>query len=77
MQFKVSNNKELVREIREKLKENKEKYGKQYCPCVIPALYERENGDDYVCMCKEFRDQIERKESGECCCGLYSVTFDD
>ena len=67
MRIKESNDKELVSEIRKKLKDNKEKYGKQFCPCVIPTEYESKNKDDYVCMCKEFREQ----EEGECHCGLY------
>lgn len=66
MQVKVSNNKELVKEIREKLKENG-----GYCPCRL------EHTQDTKCMCKEFRDQIERRENGECHCGLYYVTFED
>lgn len=67
MRIKVSNNKELVEEIRSKLKMNVEKYGKPYCPCILPTEYNSENNDDYVCMCKKFREQ----ESGECHCGLY------
>ena len=67
MAIKLSENKELVQEIRKGLKGNEEKYGKQFCPCVIPTKYESENNDDYVCMCKEFREQ----KSGECHCGLY------
>ena len=67
MAIKVSEDKELVAEIDKKLKENKEKYGKAYCPCVLPSVYESENGDDYICMCKEFKEQ----ESGECHCGKY------
>lgn len=66
MQVKVSNNKELVKEIREKLKENG-----GYCPCRL------EHTQDTKCMCKEFRDQIERRENGECHCGLYCATFED
>ena len=65
--IKINEDKELVKIIRERLNENKTKYGKQYCPCVLPALYESINNEDYVCMCKEFREQ----ESGECHCGLY------
>ncbi len=72
MEIKLNSNTELVKEIREKLKNNKEKYGKQYCPCVIPDLYEGENADDYVCMCKAFRKQ----EEGECHCGLYTKIKD-
>ena len=70
MRVTMNSNKEIVTEIRAKLKDNKEKYGKQYCPCVLPNNY----NDDTVCMCKEFRDQMERGEEGECCCGLYVIT---
>ena len=56
MKVKVSDNKELVDEIRAKLKENN-----GYCPC---SLIESE---DTKCMCKEFREQ----DIGECHCGLY------
>lgn len=67
MKIKVSDNKEQVEKINRLLKENEEKYGKKYCPCVIPSLYESENNQDYVCMCKEFREL----KKGECHCGLY------
>lgn len=56
MLIKLSEDKELVQEIREKLKESG-----GYCPCRIKKT------DDTKCMCKEFREQ----ESGECHCGLY------
>lgn len=65
--IRLSENKELVKEIKEKLKKNEEKYGKKFCPCVLPTEYNSEKSDDYVCMCKAFRKQ----ESGECHCGLY------
>ena len=65
--IRLSDDKELVLEIREKLKENQKQFGEQYCPCVTPNLYMSENSKDYICMCKEFREQ----ESGECHCGLY------
>ena len=67
MAIRLSEDKELVEEIRQKLKENKDKYGEQFCPCVIPTEYESENKEDYICMCKEFRKQ----DSGECHCGLF------
>lgn len=70
MAIRISDDKELVQEIRTKLAANKEKYGKPFCPCVLPPLYESENNADYVCMCKEFRDM----EEGECHCGLYVKT---
>lgn len=72
MTIKLSDNKKLVKEIREKLQNNKEKYGKQFCPCILPTAYTSENSDDYICMCKEFREQ----ESGECHCGLYIKTIE-
>ena len=56
MKIKVNDDKELVKEIRERLKEND-----GYCPCRI------EKTKDTKCMCKEFREQVE----GECHCGLY------
>lgn len=58
---------ELVNEIKYKLKENG-----GYCPCRIQQT------PDTKCMCKEFRDQIKRGESGECHCGLYEAySIDD
>jgi len=56
MLIRLSEDKELIQEIRKKLKENS-----NYCPCKI------EKTDDTKCMCKEFREQ----ENGECYCGLY------
>ena len=67
MGIRLSEDKELVAEIDKKLKENKEKYGKAFCPCVLPTLYESDNSEDYICMCKEFREQV----SGECDCGKF------
>jgi hypothetical protein len=52
----LSNNIELVNEIRQKIKEND-----GYCPCAIQKT------EDTKCMCKEFREKTE----GECRCGLY------
>ena len=49
----------IVREIKEKLKEND-----GYCPCSLVKT------TDTKCMCKEFRLQ----ESGMCHCGLYIKT---
>ena len=67
MGIRLSEDKELVAEIDKKLKENKEKYGKAFCPCVLPTLYESDNSEDYICMCKEFREQVR----GECHCGKF------
>lgn len=57
MQIKVTQDKELAKEIREKLKANG-----GYCPCKLIK------NEDTKCMCKEFLD---RQELGECHCGLY------
>ena len=54
--IKVNDDKELVTEIRKKLKDNK-----GYCPCRLQKT------PDTKCMCKEFREQ----EEGECHRGLY------
>lgn len=53
----ISEDKELVDLIRQRLKENG-----GYCPC---ALFKTE---ETKCMCKDFREQ----EEGDCHCGLYS-----
>ena len=61
MKITYNENKEIVKKIREGLKR---KDG--YCPC------RREQIDDNICMCKEFRDQIADPEfEGYCHCMLY------
>ena len=64
MTIKITDDKELAQDILNKLKENQEKYGKRYCPCIPPYLY---NSDDNVCICKSF----EAIEEGTCHCGLF------
>lgn len=56
MQIKVNEDQELVKSIRQKLKENG-----GYCPCLLLR------NEDTKCMCKEFREM----KQGECHCGLY------
>lgn len=53
---------EYVKEIRAKLKANN-----GYCPCAI------EKTRDTKCMCRQFREQIDRGEPGYCHCELYHV----
>lgn len=57
MKIKLSDNKELVAEIKQKLKANN-----GYCPCRLAK------NEDTKCPCKEFREQT---GAGECHCGLY------
>ncbi len=57
MKIKLCENKDVVSEIKEKLKMNN-----WYCPCSLIK------NEDTKCMCKEFREQ---KTIGECHCGLY------
>lgn len=52
-----SDDKELVKRIREGLKETG-----GYCPCSLLQ------NEDTKCLCKEFREQ---KVEGSCHCGLY------
>lgn len=58
----TNSNKNLVASIRKELKQND-----GYCPCAV------EKTPDTKCMCKQFRDMIERGEVGECHCGLYVI----
>ena len=55
--IRASDNKELVEEVRQKLREND-----GYCPCKFVK------NKDTKCMCKDFREQT---TPGECHCGLY------
>ena len=55
-------NKDLTKEIREKIKANN-----GHCACAISF------NTDNKCMCKEFKEQIEKGETGECHCGLYLI----
>lgn len=64
IQIKQTEDKELLVEILKQLKEND-----YYCPC---SLYKT---PDTKCMCKSFRDQVERREQGECACGRYVLTI--
>lgn len=57
MRISISNNKEVVEEVRRKLKENS-----GFCPCKLVKSPENK------CICQEFLNQ---KELGECHCGLY------
>lgn len=57
MKISVSNNKEVVEEVRKKLRAND-----GYCPCKLVKA------PDTKCMCQEFLNQ---DEPGECHCGLY------
>lgn len=60
MKVKTNPDKEFVKEIKNKLKENG-----GYCPCRLTK------SKDTKCMCKEFRDMIANGEVGMCHCGLY------
>ena len=64
IKIQTNSNQRLVDEIREKIKLNS---GHCAC-CIVPT-------EDNKCMCREFREQIERKEPGECHCGLYNIVI--
>lgn len=63
---KTNSDKDIVKEIRDKLKEND-----GYCPCRISRT------EDTKCMCKEFREMIDNGEAGMCHCGLYIIEEDN
>ena len=65
MKVKQNPDKEYVKSIREQLKANN-----GYCPCVL------EKTPESKCMCKEFRERIDRGEAGPCHCGLYIAEED-
>ena len=57
MKITTNTDKELVADIRAKLKEND-----GYCPCRLKKT------EDTKCICKEF---LEQDFEGPCHCGLY------
>ena len=64
MEIKYNENKEIVDRIREGIKR---KNG--HCPC------RKDETEDTMCMCKEFRDQIaDSNYEGYCHCMLYYKT---
>lgn len=62
MTVKLNPDKDFVKSIREQLKSNN-----GHCPCAL------ERTRDTKCMCKAFREMIERGETGSCHCGLYTI----
>lgn len=60
MKIKQNPDVDIVKYIREKLKEND-----GYCPCRITKSPENK------CICKEFLDFVENGGIGKCHCGLY------
>lgn len=62
MRVTTNPDKEFVKEIKDKLKQNG-----GYCPCRISKTPETK------CRCKEFREMIERGETGMCHCGLFII----
>lgn len=60
MKVKINPDKDYVEEIKHKLKNNS-----GYCPCRLTKT------EDTKCMCKEFKEQVQRGEKGYCHCGLY------
>lgn len=66
MKVKVSQteDKELLAEIIKQLDEHN-----GLCPCALI------HDADTKCMCKQFRDMINKGEPGECICGRYIITL--
>lgn len=60
MKVRQNPDKEFAKSIITQLKANN-----GYCPCAM------EKTPDTKCRCKEFRNMIERGETGSCHCGLY------
>lgn len=62
MKIKLNPDKNRVKEIREKLKEND-----GYCPCRLIK------NEETKCICKEFTDAVNSGVKGYCHCELYYV----
>ena len=67
MKIRLNENAELVKVIREGLKERD-----GHCPC------RREISDDTKCMCKEFREQLaDPNYEGYCHCMLFYKSLEE
>ena len=61
MKIRLNENEEIVKIVKEGLAKRC-----NHCPCV------REESDDTLCMCKDFRDKIKDPDfEGYCHCMLY------
>lgn len=67
--MRINDDKVLVAEIRDALNKNKELFGERFCPCVPSYKYCTQNAKDYICPCKDFRENV--KEGDTCHCGLF------
>lgn len=65
MKIIQNEDKELVSEIRAQITKNE-----GHCCCAI--VFDETN----LCPCKDFREQVEKKEEGYCHCGLYRIVKD-
>ena len=67
MKIKLNENEAVVKTVKEGLKRTG-----GYCPC------RRERKEEYICMCKEFKEQIADPEfEGYCHCMLYYKSLED
>lgn len=57
----LNENEDHVEKIKQGLAHKKEKYGKEYCPCVTQLVH----SEDTICPCKEYR------ETALCTCKMY------
>ena len=63
---KMNPDKEHVAEVRKALRKNG-----GYCPCAVAK------SKDTRCICRDFREQIDKGISGKCHCGLYVCEVTD
>lgn len=67
MKIRLNENEAVVKTVKEGLKRTG-----GYCPC------RRERKEEYICMCKEFKEQIADPEfEGYCHCMLYYKSLED
>lgn len=67
--MKLNEDKVIVAEIQAALRKNKELFGERFCPCIPTPFYSNANYKDYICPCKDFRENV---KAGELChCQLY------
>ncbi|WP_135606210.1 ferredoxin-thioredoxin reductase catalytic domain-containing protein [Methanococcoides sp. NM1] len=72
--YRLNSDKEILDTVIDGLAENKEKYGKRYCPCRIVTGDEEED-KKIICPCIYLKEEIEN--DGMCHCELFFKKDED
>lgn len=61
----------IIKNLHNEKIENLLQLNEHHCPSKLIKNHET------ICMCRQFRDQIELRQEGKCECGLYKIDLSD